>query len=144
MSGLMAKTTHLDHLASVPLFSACSRKELGLIARAATETSLAAGSTLMQQDTAAREAFVIVEGNATVTRNGRKIATIGPGAIVGELGLLDRGPRTASVKADTPLTVLVLGPREFAGLLDEVPSITHKLLKALASQVRELDSKTFG
>jgi CRP/FNR family cyclic AMP-dependent transcriptional regulator len=69
---------------------------------------------------------------------------LGPGDCVGELALLDHGPRTASVTAKTPLTVLVLGPREFAGLLDEVPALNRKMLAALASKVRDLDSQTFG
>ena len=60
---------------------------------------------------------------------------------MGELALLDHGPRTASVVATTPLTVLVLGPREFSGLLDEVPTLTHKILANLASTVRALDSQ---
>jgi CRP-like cAMP-binding protein len=63
---------------------------------------------------------------------------------VGELSLLDHGPRTASVIAATPLTVLVLGPREFNGVLDEVPTLAHKVLEALASRVRELDARTYG
>jgi CRP-like cAMP-binding protein len=79
-----------------------------------------------------------------VTRGGQTIAQLGPGDCVGELSLLDHGPRTASVTAATPLTVLVLGPREFSGLLDEVPTLTHKVLAALAARVRELDAKAFG
>ena len=69
---------------------------------------------------------------------------LGPGAFLGELGLLDKGPRTATVIAQGPVETLVLGPREFAGLLDEVPSISHKLLKALAARIRELDAKAYG
>ena len=64
--------------------------------------------------------------------------------MIGELGLLDRGPRTATVVAQGPVEVLVIGPREFSALLDDVPSITHKLLKSLASMVRELDKAAFG
>jgi CRP-like cAMP-binding protein len=79
-----------------------------------------------------------------VERNGKKIATLGPGAYFGELSLLDKGPRTATVTALTPLTVLVLGPREFSGVLDEVPELAHKLLATLAARVRELDTKAFG
>ena len=63
---------------------------------------------------------------------------------MGELALLDHCPRTATVTAATPLTVLVLGPREFSGLLDEVPTLNHKVLAALASKVRQLDSQNYG
>jgi CRP/FNR family transcriptional regulator, cyclic AMP receptor protein len=140
----MAKTSVTDHLAAVPLFTACSKKELGRIAKAATEMSFDDGTVLMHQDDSSREAFILTEGTVVVKRNDRKIAELGPGAFLGELGLLDRGPRTATVVAQGPVDALVLGPREFAGLLDDVPSISHKLLRALAARIRELDAKAFG
>lgn len=140
----MARKKVTDHLSTVPLFSACSSKELQLIAKASDELTIADGRNLVTQDESSREAFVIIDGKAVVKRNNRKVAELGPGAIIGELGLLDRGPRTATVVADGPVDVLVIGPREFAALLDDVPSITHKLLKSLASRVRDLDAKTYG
>ncbi len=87
---------------------------------------------------------MLVDGKVKVERNQRKIATLGPGAYFGELSLLDKGPRTATVTAETDCTVLVLGPREFSGVLDEVPQLAHKLLAALAARIRELDEKAFG
>jgi CRP-like cAMP-binding protein len=134
----------LDHLASVPLFAACSRKELQAIARASDELSVPEGKVLAEQGAVGRQCFVILEGTASVERNGRKIATLGPGAYTGELSLLDNGPRTATVTAETPMTVLVLGPREFTSVLEQVPAMTHKLLAALASRVRELDTEAYG
>jgi CRP-like cAMP-binding protein len=98
----------------------------------------------MQQGDIGRECFVLVEGKVKVERNGRKVASLGPGAYFGEMSLLDKGPRTATVTAESPSTVLVLGPREFSALLDEVPQLSHKLLTALAQRVRELDEKAFG
>jgi CRP-like cAMP-binding protein len=141
---MAGKDAYLDHLASVPLFASCSRKELQTIARASDELSIPAGKTLVEQNDVGRECFVILEGSASVKRNGRKVATLGPGAYFGELSLLDKGPRTATVTADTPLTVLVLGPREFSSILDSVPGLSHKLLSTLAARVRDLDSKAFG
>jgi CRP-like cAMP-binding protein len=140
----MARQAHLDHLASVPLFSACSKKELQAVARATDEVTIPAGKVLCEQGTIAREAYVIVQGNGEVRINKKKVAAIGPGTCVGELALLDHQPRTASVVASSDMTVLVIGVREFGALLDEVPSITHKLMKSLASKVRELDSKVYG
>jgi CRP-like cAMP-binding protein len=140
----MAREQYLDHLASVPLFAGCTTKELRDIAKATVELSLDEGKEFVTQGDVGREAFIIVEGKADVLRGGTKIAELGPGNCVGELALLDHGPRTATVVAATPLTVLVLGPREFSGLLDEVPALTHKILAALASTVRELDSQNFG
>ena len=140
----MAREQYLDHLASVPLFSGFSTKELRDVAKATFELTLDSGKEFVTQGEVGREAFIIVEGHADVIRNGTTIAQLGPGGVVGELSLLDHGPRTASVVAAGPLTVLVLGPREFSGLLDEVPTLTHKILAYLASRVRELDSQVFG
>ena len=114
------------------------------MARASDQVDLAAGRTLCEQGSIGREAFVILEGEAEVKRNGRKVATLGPGSTFGELALLDHGPRTATVTAKDDLKVLVIGAREFSAILDEVPPIAHKLLKSLAGMVRELDSKTYG
>lgn len=141
---MAGRNDYLEHLASVPLFAACSRKDLQRIAKASDETSIPEGREFVRQGETGREAFVIVEGQARVERNGKKVATLGPGACIGELSLLDKGPRTASVRAETPMTVLVLGPREFSSVIDEVPGLSHKLLTALASQVRELDKRAYG
>jgi CRP/FNR family transcriptional regulator, cyclic AMP receptor protein len=138
------QNSYLDHLSQVSLFSACSKKELAAVAKASDEITIEAGRILCEQGSIGREAFVIVEGTAEVRRNDRKIADLGPGACVGELSLIDHGPRSATVKALTDMTVLVLGPREFSALLDDAPSITHKLMKALAGRIRDLDAKAFG
>lgn len=140
----MAKQSYTDQLAQVPLFSACSKKELQKIARASDEIDRSAGDVLTKQGDTGREAFVIVEGTAIVKRNDRKVAELGPGSAVGDYALLDRGPRTATVEAKTDMKVLVLGPREFSGLLDEVPTLSHKLMQAMASKIRELDTKIYG
>jgi CRP-like cAMP-binding protein len=134
----------VDHLASVSLFSACSKKELQAVARASDQVELAEGRALCEQGSIGREAFIILDGHAEVRRNGRKVATLSAGDCFGELALLDHGPRTATVTATTPLKVLVIGAREFAGVLDEVPPIAHKLLKALAGRIRDLDAKVYG
>ena len=77
-------------------------------------------------------------------RNRRKIAEIGPGESVGELSLLDLGPRTATVEAGTDLKLLVIEARAFSGLLDDSPALARKMLAALANRVRDLDRKIFG
>ena len=76
----MPKTSVTDHLAAVPLFNACSKKELGRIAKATTAMSFADGDVLMKQDGSAREAFILTEGTVVVRRNNRKVADLGPGA----------------------------------------------------------------
>jgi CRP/FNR family cyclic AMP-dependent transcriptional regulator len=79
-----------------------------------------------------------------VTRNGKKVATLGAGGHFGELALLDRRPRSASVVSETDMDVLVMSQRQFNGLLESVPTIARKLLSALATRLREADAKAFG
>jgi CRP-like cAMP-binding protein len=140
----MASTSYVDHLASLPLFSSCSKRELQRIARAGDEVTVDKGKELVDQGDIGREAFVILSGTASVRRNGRTIATLGAGDPFGELALLDHGPRTASVVAESELRLFVLTARRFNAVLDESPGLSRKLLGSLASRVRELDSKTFG
>ena len=138
------KDSKLDHLAQVRLFRACSRKELTTIGRASDEVKVGAGKTIVEEGQTGHEFFLILDGNATVQRNGRKVASLGPGDYFCELALLDRGPRNATVKADGDMEVLVLGQREFSGVLDEVPTIAHKLLASMATRLREADAKDVG
>jgi CRP-like cAMP-binding protein len=144
LSAMPGRSEYLAHLAALPLFSACSKRELQKIARAGDEIEVEAGRVVVDQGEAGREAFVIIEGKAAVRRSDRKIATLGPGDHFGELALLDRGPRTAAIVAETPMRLFVLSSREFASVLDEVPTISHKLMAALASRIRQLDSQAYG
>ncbi len=103
-----------------------------------------AGKILVEEGHIGQEFFLIVDGTASVTRNGRKVATLGPGSHFGELALLDRRPRSASVVSVTDLDVLVMSQRQFNGLLESVPTIARKMLAALATRLREADAKAFG
>lgn len=138
------RSKHLESLAEIPLFSALSKRDLQRIAKASNEVTRDAGTVLVDQGDMGREAFVVIDGTATVKRNGRKVGTLGPGDAIGELSLLDHGPRTATVTADGPITLLVLSAREFRGIIEEVPGLAHKLLGQLASRVRELDRQIYG
>jgi CRP-like cAMP-binding protein len=85
-----------------------------------------------------------MSGSLTVKRNGKKVTTLGVGSMVGELSLLDHGPRTASVVTETDSNLFVIDARSFAGVLDTVPSLTHKLLASLAARIREFDRAYYG
>ena len=137
----MPSTDYLDHLAQVRLFSSCNSKELAKIARASDELSRPKGKVLMNQGRTGREAFVIVDGQASVDVGGVTVAELGPGDHVGELALLDGGTRTATVTAATDMTVIVLSQRAFFGLLDEVPGLARKILSSLAGMIRDLDEQ---
>lgn len=135
------KDNKLDQLARVRLFSACSKKELATIGRASDEVAFPAGKVICEEGKPGREFFLVLDGEVTVKRKGRKVASLGAGSHFGELALLHRGPRNATVTAETPTTVLVLGQREFSGVLDEIPGLAHKLLTHMAGRLAELDAK---
>lgn len=135
---------HLDHLRNVPLFAGLSKKELEKLARASDEVKMTAGSLVVDQGQTGREAFVLLDGTVTVKRNGRKVTTLGPGDVLGEMSLLDHGPRTATVVCDTDCTMLVLEQRHFIGVLDDLPGLGVKLLATLAGRIRDLDRKYYG
>lgn len=128
---------YADHLAGVPLFSACSRRDLQRLGRSSDELTVEPGHVLTEQGALGREAFVILAGTATVTKDGVDQAQLGPGDHFGELALLDGGLRTATVTADTEVTLLVLTKPAFNGVLDEIPTLAHKLLVSLARRLRE-------
>ena len=134
----------LKHLRYSPLFSSCSSKDLERIAKAGDRVSLAKGTTLTKQGEAGKEAFIILSGKATVKRGGKKVATLSTGSVVGELSLLDHGPRTATVTCETECQVLVISRGNFLRVIDKVPALTHKLLGALAMRIRDLDRAYFG
>jgi len=131
----------VDHLADTWLFSTCSRKELARLARTCDEVEVEAGRVLTKEGDYGREFFLIRDGQATVKRRGRKIATLKGGQYFGELSLLSRLPRNATVTADTDMDLLVMGQREFSAAIDDVPSIAHKMLEAMAKRLSEADSK---
>lgn len=141
---MASKKQHLETLRSIPLFSGCSNKELEKVAKASDEIRMTAGTLIVDQGQTGREAFVIVEGDVEIKRNNRKIATLGAGNVVGELSLLDHGPRTATAVCATDCTLLVVDQRRFLGVLDAVPALSHKLLAALATRIRELDRQNYG
>ncbi len=141
---MASKSAQISALAAVPLFSGCSKRELGQIARAGEEVVEPAGALVVDQGQTGSEAYVILEGTVEVRRGGRKIATLESGDVVGELSLLDHGPRTASVVCVTDCDLFVLDQRHFRKVLEDHPSIAFKLLGTLAERIREFDRKYYG
>jgi CRP/FNR family transcriptional regulator, cyclic AMP receptor protein len=130
------------HFASVPLFADCSKKELRMLCRTSVVEHRAAGATLVTQGEPGANAFVLLQGTCRVLRNGRRVGEIAAGGVVGELSMLNRAPRNASVIADTPLEVAIIERRDFLALLESSPSISRKMLERLAARVQELDART--
>lgn len=128
----------------MPLFSGLSKKDLQKVAKVSEEVDIEAGRTIVDQGRVGHEFFLILEGNAVVRRNNRKIADLGPGEYFGELAILDRGPRSASVVANTDMRVLVLSQGAFVGVLDTIPGMATKLLTHMAQRLRQADTKAVG
>ncbi len=127
-----------DHFAAVPMFSACTKRELEAVTKLSTEREVPAGKELTREGQPGREFVIVLDGTAVATRGGRKVATLGPGDYFGEIALLDPGERTATVTAETPMTLAVVTWGEFDQMLAEVPALGQSIMRGLARQIREL------
>ncbi len=130
------------HLGEVPLFSRCSKKELRTVAESLDVRDVPDGARLVRQGEAGDSFFVLIQGNAVVRRNGRKLAMLGTGDFFGELAVLDPAPRNADVVAQGPVTVGALDVRTFRSLLRELPTMNERLLAGLSRRVRDADRKS--
>jgi len=119
----------------VPLFTGLSKRELEQIASIADEIDLREGKVLTEQGKSAREFFVLLEGSADVSKDGRRINQLADGDFFGEIALVSRSARTATVTATTPVRALVITDRSFRRLLEHSPEIQLKVLEALAERL---------
>jgi CRP-like cAMP-binding protein len=133
----LGKNSKVDLIHHVPLFAACSKKELAEIVSIADEIDLAKGKILMRQGGEGREFFVLIEGTVDVIQNDKKLKSLGPGDFFGEIALVAKTPRTATVKATSPLRALVINDRAFRALLEHSPKIQLSVLQALAERVAQ-------
>jgi CRP-like cAMP-binding protein len=134
---LKRRSDQVDALQKVPLFAELNRKQLDLVAQQSTQITRPAGSTLAQQGRRGREFVLIVGGRARVERDAKAVGSLGPGDCFGEISLIDGGPRTATVVAETPCDILVVDARSFNTLLETVPALSRQLLKNLCARVRD-------
>ena len=125
----------VELLKHVPLFAQASKKELAAVAAVADEIDLSEGRELTRQGAPGREFFVLVEGQADVRRNGRKVRTLSDGDFFGEIALVTDRPRTATVVATTPVRLLVVTDRAFRHMLEESPAMQGKVMQALADRL---------
>jgi CRP/FNR family cyclic AMP-dependent transcriptional regulator len=126
-------------LNGVELFSSCTRDELRRIGSLTTPVEVKEGTLLARQGQPGQEFFVVIEGTAVATRNGRELHHHGPGSFFGEMALLDGGERTATVDALTDMHLLVLTRNEFMTLQETAPSVAFKLLVGLGTRLRRAD-----
>jgi CRP/FNR family transcriptional regulator, cyclic AMP receptor protein len=126
-------------LEKVSMFSACNKKELGRLAAVAQERRVPSGAVLTKEGEAGDEFFVVAEGMAQASIKGRKVGSIPAGSFFGEMSLLDQGPRTATVTAELPTRLVVITAKDFGKVIDEIPSIALKIMKGLATRIRQAD-----
>jgi CRP/FNR family cyclic AMP-dependent transcriptional regulator len=133
---LFSHDTKAQALGRCPFFAGLSRGELVELAKATEDMEVEEGKTLTREGESGREFFVIVDGEVSVTKDGSEIRKLGPGEFFGEIALLEDRPRTATVKAATPLRFFVLTRQSFRSLLAHQPAIEEKVAKALEERVR--------
>jgi CRP/FNR family cyclic AMP-dependent transcriptional regulator len=139
---MAVKTDPTESLRRVPLFAGLDRKELELLSKLAKEQRYDAGATIVESGAGGHGLYIIKEGNVSVVRDGQKVASMGPGQFFGEISVLDGGPRTADVRADTDTVCLTLVSWEIKPLLMDNAGISYKMLlevvKRLRSQAPEI------
>jgi CRP/FNR family transcriptional regulator, cyclic AMP receptor protein len=132
---LFTRDTKVDALRAAPLFEGLSDKELQEVALRTDDIDFPAGKVLCREGEIGSEFYVIMEGEAEVTRGGEVIATDEPGAFFGEISLVEDVPRNATVTAKTPLRCFMLTRGRFLHVLDEYPDVERKVMRALAKRL---------
>jgi CRP-like cAMP-binding protein len=130
-----SENAKLEALARAPLFEGLSKKELAELARATDELTVPAGTVLCREGSLGSEFFVVVDGTADVTKDGKVLATRTAGDFFGEIALVATTTRTATVTATTDLRCFVLTSRAFRGVLDDNRGVERKVTQALAERL---------
>jgi CRP/FNR family cyclic AMP-dependent transcriptional regulator len=131
----LGHNSKIDLIKRVPLFGSASKHELEEIAMLADEIDLPEGRAVITEGETGREFFVLIEGTAEVVRGGKKVASIGPGDFFGEIALIAKTPRNATITTTSPVRALVITDRSFRRLIDQSPQIAVGVLHALAERL---------
>ena len=131
----LRKDAKIQQMQRVPLFAACSKRELAEIASIADEIDLPEGRALTREGQGGHEFFVLLEGTAEVRRKGRKVDTLESGDFAGELALIMKRPRNATITTTSPVRLLVVTEQNFRGLLRHQPGIHLKVTQAALERV---------
>ncbi|MGH7412877.1 MAG: Crp/Fnr family transcriptional regulator [Candidatus Rokuibacteriota bacterium] len=141
-SGLGAnQDDKIERLKEVPLFEGCSQRQLRSVAKIARVFDVAVDTVLTRAGEPGDEFFLLIDGTARVEVSAEKRVLLHPGEFFGEMSLLDGGPRSATVVANTPVRLLVISRRHFSALLKEVPGLTQALLVTLSKRVRQAEEQ---
>jgi len=136
---LFTRDQKMDLLKKVPMFSELSKSHLREISKHTDNVAKKAGDVLARQGNKGWEFFFIIEGKARVEKDGRVIRNLTSGDFFGEISLIDREPRTASVIAETDMDLLVVHSRSFNHLLDMTPGLSEKILISLCKYIRRAE-----
>lgn len=131
----------IELLKDVPMFEACSQRQLRSVARIARVFDVAAGTQLTRAGEPGDEFFLVIDGSARAEVSAEKHVLLQPGEFFGEMSLLDGGPRSATVVAATPVRLLVISRRHFSVLLEDVPGLIQTLLVTLSKRVRQAEAR---
>ena len=128
----------LDLIASVPLFAGLNRREIEFLGKLMDDVDVPDGKVLTREGARGGEFFIVLEGSVRIERGGKELNRLGPGDFLGEIALIDQGPRTATAIADGAVRLMVLTSTGFASMLSQNPGVETKILRVLASRVRDL------
>jgi CRP-like cAMP-binding protein len=135
----MAQDEKLEHLKRVPLFAKLGTHELERLGQLADEIEVGLDTVLAEEGSTGHEFFIVLDGRVMVLDGHTPVATLGPGEFFGEIALIESVPRTATVRAEGIVRLLVVGHREFHALMDEFPSVRRAVLDALAERLRRTE-----
>lgn len=135
-----AREEKIRLLERVPLFEGCAGRQLKAVADISKVVEVPERTVLTRQGEPGEEFFIIVDGTALVTLSMTKRHRLKPGEFFGEMSLLDGGPRSATVKAETDLRVLVINRAHFWELIRAVPELTQRMLIGLSRRIRDLEN----
>ncbi|HYJ61153.1 MAG TPA: cyclic nucleotide-binding domain-containing protein [Actinomycetota bacterium] len=129
-------------LARVPLLARLSKRHLLELAADADQVALEPGQTVVEEGMLGEAMFVVLTGSAVVTRRRRRVGQILPGDFFGELSVIDGGPRSATVRAETGLTLLRLSRATVRRLIEEDPAIAITILEVMVGRLRQISRAT--
>ena len=131
---MLSKNAKVEAIKKVPLFEGCSKADLEKVAAVADEIRFDSGRVLIEQGAVGREFILLLDGDVEVRKNGRAVAIKGE-PFFGEMALVAKTPRNATVTTTSPVRALVITDRAFDRLLRESPQIQSKIMKTLAERL---------
>ena len=129
----------IDHMRKVPLFRGMPTSALETVADRATETTFGDGETVTREGEPGNTFYIVTEGRLHVSKHGTLVRDLGPGDFLGEISLIDGGPRTATVTADGPVQALVIRRADFLEMVEWDSAVRLGILTALTERIRKTD-----